>query len=218
MSEQEFEDNWYVRLAGTTRGRILGLLRRSESTVGELARALEISNNAVRGHLAILGRERLVEQRGVRRGTGGKPAHLYRIAPEAEELFPKAYASILDELLRALADRLDAAELDSLIMTVGERTARELTNGPGDGLRARTRTAARVLEELGGAVRVKEADGGFLIQGSSCPMDALVADHPELCRLAEALVSAIIGGEVRECCDRDRPPRCAFRIPGDSRA
>lgn len=211
METREGVENWYGRLAGTTRGRILGLLRRSDRTVGELAEELSITGNAVRDHLAILGRERLVERRGVRRGTGGKPAHLYGLSADAERLFPKAYATVLGGLLRSLARRVGRDELEEVLREVGREAAgRSGRSGDGD-LRTRTETAAALLEELGGATRVEEGEGGLYIRSGSCPLTDLVEDHPELCALAEALVSAVVGREVEECCDREAP-RCAFRI------
>jgi predicted ArsR family transcriptional regulator len=48
------------------------LLRRSGRTVEELARALGLTDNGIRAHLAALERDGIVRQRGsVRRGSGG---------------------------------------------------------------------------------------------------------------------------------------------------
>jgi predicted ArsR family transcriptional regulator len=58
------------RFFETTRGQIVGLLRRGRRTVEELARALGLTDNAVRNHLATLERDGLVRQDGVRRGPG----------------------------------------------------------------------------------------------------------------------------------------------------
>ena len=65
------------------------LLRRSGRTVEELARALDLTDNGVRAHLAVLERDGIARQRGsVRRGSGGgKPAYVYELTSEAEELF-----------------------------------------------------------------------------------------------------------------------------------
>jgi predicted ArsR family transcriptional regulator len=60
---------------------------------------------------------------------------------------------------------------------------------------------------------VTQEDGNFLIQGYSCPLADLVAEHPQTCQLAEALVSELVGRNVLECCERGDRPRCAFRVP-----
>src|SRR5687768_9921707 len=92
-------------LLGATRTRLLELLRRSRRSINELAAAVGISDNAVRTHLSALQRDGLVEPAGTERSTGGKPAQLYEITPDAEELFPKAYGWTLGGLLSLLEER-----------------------------------------------------------------------------------------------------------------
>ncbi|MFL5666689.1 MAG: ArsR family transcriptional regulator, partial [Ktedonobacteraceae bacterium] len=52
------------RFFTSTRGHIITLLRRAGHTVDELARALQLTDNAVRSHLATLERDGLVRQSG----------------------------------------------------------------------------------------------------------------------------------------------------------
>ncbi len=113
---------WDQRFFSTTRGRIVALLRRATRTVDELADVLGLTDNAVRAHLATLERDGLVQQSGLRRGSG-KPAYAYDLTPEAERLFPKAYGPILGELLDVLAERLPPAELEELLRAVGRQPA-----------------------------------------------------------------------------------------------
>lgn len=75
------------RFFASTRGRIVLLLLRACCTVDELAQALALTDNAVRSHLATLERDGLVRRCGERRG-GAKPASVYELAPDAEQLFP----------------------------------------------------------------------------------------------------------------------------------
>lgn len=213
MSSPTSERNPALRLTGSTRSQILCLLRRGERTVGELRRELGITGNAVRGHLQALGRERLVTRRGVRRDTGGKPAHLYRLTDDAERLFPKAYAAVLDRLLQAVTERLGSQHRDRLLRQIGRDVAADLAPAPNATLEDRVRTAAKVLEDLGGATKIDEDASAFVIRGSSCPLVALVAEHPELCRMTEALMAVITGAEARERCDRGDVPACEFEVP-----
>ena len=114
------------------------LLRRAGSAVDELARALGLTDNGVRAHLATLKRDGIVRQRGtVSLGGGGgeKPAYVYELAPEAEALFPKAYSPVLRELLDVMAERLGPEETEALLRTVGRRIAGERIV-PASGLRA----------------------------------------------------------------------------------
>ena len=190
------------------------LLRRAGSTVDELARALGLTDNGVRAHLATLERDGIVRQRGtVSRGGGGKPAYIYELTPEAEALFPKAYSPVLRELLDVIAERLGPEETEALLRAVGRRIAGERIV-PASGLRARLEAAAAVLNELGGFAELEERDGAFVIRGYSCPLTDVVPGHPEVCRLAEALLTEIAGVPVREHCDRGEIPRCCFEVSG----
>lgn len=203
--------NWRERILESTRGRVVALLRRSEGTVSDLAEALGVTDNAVRLHLAALERDGLVEQSGTRSEWTGKPAVLYRTTRDAEGLFPKPYGAVLSALLRELEQEHEAGKVERLLRQAGMRLG-AAAGTRGSDLGARVRHAADVLTALGGLAEVTEEDGSFRIQGYSCPLADLVADHPMTCQLAEALVGELVGAGVLECCERGERPRCAFRV------
>src|SRR5918997_5413384 len=142
------------------------MLRRSKSTVEDLARALDLSDNGVRAHLAILERDGIVLQRGSLRRTsgGGKPAYVYELTQEGEDLFAKAYEPALGQLLDVLAERLGLEESEALLRSVGRRLAEGMTV-PKDGTRVRLEAAAGVLNELGGLAELEKRDGTLFIRG-----------------------------------------------------
>jgi predicted ArsR family transcriptional regulator len=202
---------WRQRMLSTTRGQVLSLLRREPRTVNDLARALDLTDNGVRIHLSGLERDGLVEQEGVRRGSG-KPAYVYRLTAEAETLFPKAYATVLGEILAYLRDQHGSAGLEAMLRSVGRRTGERAIAGSAP-LRDRVDAAVDVFGALGGLAAVEEAEDEILIRGLSCPLSAIVGQNAEACALAEELMSGVIGSRVVECCDRSGTPRCGFRVP-----
>jgi len=206
---------WRRRLLESTRGRVVALLRRSAQTVNDLAAALDLTDNAVRLHLAALERDGLVEQHGVRREGAGKPAHVYRTTAEAEALFPKPYDRVLAELLVLLEERHGQEQVEEWLREVGTRLGRPVA-ATGGCLRERAEHAAAVLTELGGLAEVQEDEAGLRLQGYGCPLGTLATAHPAACCLAEALVSALIGAPVVEECERGERPRCGFRVPASS--
>lgn len=209
MKTTKFGQNFF----DSTRGRILDLLRGGVNTVEELSRRLELTDNAVRAHLATLERDRLVEQRGVQRGLR-KPHFAYQLTPEAERLFPKAYHTLLNQLLAVLKLRLEPQELQSILREVAGALAAGLSVSRKDETaESRAQSAIAALEELGGASRIEREDDKLLIRSNSgCPFSEIVSEHPEICRLAEVLLSEITGSEVREYCQRDESPQCSFEI------
>jgi len=199
------------RFFASTRGRVAALLRHGDRTVEELAQALGLTDNAVRAHLSTLERDGLVRQAGLRRGTS-KPASIYALTPAAERLFPKAYGTLLRMLLDVLTERLPPSAVDDAVREVGHRVAAGQPVPMGE-LRDRVDQALAVLGELGGLAEAEEQEDGFIIRGASCPLAAALPDHPEICHLAETLLSDLIGVPVTECCQRGDHPRCCFAVP-----
>jgi predicted ArsR family transcriptional regulator len=204
---------WDQRFFQSTRGQIVTLLRRSKSTVEDLARALDLTDNGVRAHLAVLERDGIVVQRGSLRRTsgGGKPAYVYELTQEGEDLFPKAYEPTLGRLLDVLSEHLGPEESEALLRLVGRRLAEEHSTRA-DGAHARLETAVEVLNELGGLAELEERDGALVIRGYSCPLGGVTPNHPEVCRMAEALVAEVAGVSVQEQCERGERPRCCFEV------
>lgn len=202
--------NWLEKLLGETRARLLRLLRRPPQTVTGLSDALGLTDNAVRIHIAALGRDGIVTQVGTQRDTGGKPARVYALTEEGEELFPKAYAVVLGGLVEQIA-RADGWEhAVELLRAVGGQAGAGMT-GPAD-VGGRVAAAAAALRGLGGDIEVRQTEAGWRLQGYGCPLSAVTAKHPQVCALAQALIEEITGQRVTECCDRTGRPRCAFQI------
>jgi predicted ArsR family transcriptional regulator len=201
---------WLQRFLHSTRGRLVALLRREEHTVEELAQALDLTDNAVRAHLAALERDDLVQQRGVRRGGGsGKPAYTYELTASAEQLFPKAYEPVLQNLLDLLGERMAPEETMALLQEAGRRMAAG-HQVPSDDFKTRLGAAVRLLTDLGGLAEIEDRDGRVTIRGYACPLAGVVREHPNACQLTQALLTGVIGQPVQERCDRAMQPRCCF--------
>jgi predicted ArsR family transcriptional regulator len=199
------------RFLTTTRGKIVALLRRCCQTVEELAGSLGLTDNAVRAHLTTLERDGLVQQQGTRPGRR-KPAVVYALTPAAEDLFPKAYGPVLSQFLEVLHERLNASEVEDLLRTTGRRLAASGPVSSGD-LQTRLEGAVATLNALGGLAELEPHNASYVIRGMSCPLAAVVRDHPEVCRLAESLLTELIGVPVQEQCERGKKITCCFVVP-----
>ena len=210
--------NWLTRFLGETQVRMLVLLRRSRHTITELADQLDLTDNAVRTHMAALDRQGMIEAAGTRREARGKPAKVYALSREGEELFPKAYALVLGGLVEEVARSEGPERAKELLRSVGERLAESAAGGLPKDPKARIKAAAALLRGLGGDVEVERNESGWRIQGYGCPLSAVAATHPEVCALAGALIEEVTGQRVTECCDRSGRPRCGFQVSGSSPA
>ena len=202
--------NWLGRLIGETQARLLGLLRRSRQTITSLAETLGLTDNAVRMHIAALHRDGIVAQVGTLRDTGGKPARLYGLTSQGEELFPKAYALVLGRLVEEIVRTQGRDRAVKLLRAVGVQTAAGAPRGTNP--KRRMDAAAQLFRDLGADVEVEKTTAGWRLRGYGCPLSAVTAGHPELCELGKALVEEVVGEPVTECCQRGEQPRCGFEI------
>lgn len=194
----------------STRGRIVLGLREGAKTVNELAAELALTDNAVRAHLATLERDRLVEQGELVKGHR-KPHFSYRLTDEAHHLFPTPYHSLLNRTFDALKRRWPLGVVLEVMRDVGRTIG--LSREPNGNADERVNAALEALADVGGSAVLVNEDGRRVIKSDACPFAEAVTEHPEVCKMAEAMVEEVIGSEVREVCDRSGGlPRCRFEI------
>jgi predicted ArsR family transcriptional regulator len=209
-------ETWGGRFSASTRGRIIALLRRSGRTVEEIAQELSLTDNAIRGHLARLVEDGLVQQRGLRRGTS-KPAHLYRLTPQAERLFPRAYEELLANLLDVLSQELRPERVELVLRSAGQRMAAQHPIPVDGDLRTRLSAVVGVLNRLGGLMELEASDGSFYICGYSCPLSSAARNHPQICKLMETMITELVGTPANERCERSESLSCWFEVPEAAR-
>lgn len=203
-----------VRLFASTRGKVIAALRRGVGEAEEIAHALGISANAVRTHLGALERAGLVERDGVRRSVAvGKPPTWYRLRPEAELVFSRAYPPVLGALLNELTERLPPEQVEQVMHAAGRRLAASLGERPTGDIDAKARAGLSLLAALGGLARVERVEGAVVLQGAAaCPLASAVVHQPGLCGMVESLLSEFLGLTVEQTCDHTDRPRCRFRV------
>lgn len=200
------------RFFDSTRGRIVKSVRGTRKTVNELSEEFGLTDNAVRAHLLSLERDGLIRQSGIQRGTR-KPHFAYQLTEEAEHLFPKAYDTLLVRLISVLKSQLSPAALNQVLKEVGRSLAGQQTaNEKKEDLEHRAGRAIIALEAIGGAAHLDKENDRLFIRSENCPLATAVSEHPEVCQLAESLLSEIVGAKVREQCDREGRPQCRFEI------
>lgn len=193
-----------------TRGRIIDLIRRSPTTITAIASQLDLTYNAVRGHLTALERDGLIRTAGVRRG-GTRPSVVYELAPGVDDAFSRAYMPFASHLVRSLVERLPEGELDVIMHDVGRRLSTEWPRARGT-VAERVESASALLQELGAPNELEQVDHTLRILGFGCLLAAAVHGKPHVCRAMETLLAEFLETPVRECCTRGERPRCCFEI------
>ncbi|HXE43850.1 MAG TPA: ArsR family transcriptional regulator [Conexibacter sp.] len=185
-----------AELPQTRRALLVALRKRGEARAEELAEQLDVTVSAVRQHLQGLAAADLVAHREERAGPG-RPRHVYRLAPAAEALFPRAYGELTVELLDYIDD-----EDPTLVARAFERRRRARVERVRERLAgldfdARVAEVAQVLDEDGYLAEVEPlADGGgWRILEHNCAILAVAQRYghacgAELAFLREALPDA----------------------------
>jgi predicted ArsR family transcriptional regulator len=203
------------REQGETRAQILTLLRRrGQMTAAELSEELGIGAVGVRQHLALLERDGLVANAGVRRGVG-RPSHLYALAAAAEALFPKRYDRLALDALEFVEAQGGAAAVDQLFAERRRRLTEQYTPQLAGKSRAEQVAAlAALLTEQGYMCDWEQLpDGTFTLVEHNCPVDCVARDYPQACEHELKLYQDVLGIPlIREETISEGGTCCRYRI------
>jgi DeoR family suf operon transcriptional repressor len=167
--------------SSTRRAILLSIKKRGEARAEDLATALGITPSAVRQHLSALVGEGLVSVRE-QRGGAGRPKFFYATTAAAEELFPKTYGELTNELLDymgteepGLVDRLFERRQQRRVEAAGQRLA-------GRSFEERVRVLAEILDEDGYLAGVERADDGtWMIVEHNCAILEVALRYGQAC-------------------------------------
>jgi predicted ArsR family transcriptional regulator len=171
---------------------------------------------AVRQHLYALQRERLVTAEE-RRVPLGRPAKHWALTPEADRLFPEAYAELNVALIAAVGDAFGATGMQRVLesrfaMQRAEYAARIAASASLDD---KLKELARVRTEEGYMAEVKRDGDGFVFVERHCPICAAANACRGFCSTELDLFRAVLGPGVtvertEHILAGDR--RCAYRV------
>jgi predicted ArsR family transcriptional regulator len=200
----------------TSRQRILAYLRAHHGvTAGEIALALRVTPANIRHHLSILVADGRAQSLGARPGQGpGRPEQIYGLSDAA---VGDNLAGLSDGLLSHFLENVPAQGLEAAL----EALAARLASGqpPGRTLHITRRLALTIeqLNALGYASRWEAHASGPRVIFEHCPCAAIIAKHPELCRMDAFLLQKLLGVPVTQTAQRELNARglpfCMFLLP-----
>jgi predicted ArsR family transcriptional regulator len=202
----------------STRRRIVKLLKtEGPMDSARLAARLGVTAMAVRQHLYVLEREKLVDVE-IRPRPLGRPAKYWRLTADANRLFPEAYAELSVSLIKSVGEAFGPSGMPRLL---DARLARQTAE-----YRARVDRAAPLKKRLHQLAKVRSDEGymaevhlagsnAFLFVENHCPICAAATACQGFCAIELDLFRSVLGPDVRvereeHIIGGDR--RCAYRI------
>ena len=200
---------------GASRVSIVNELRAQGSvSADELADVLGVTKQCVRKHLEVLEREGYVEHAPAR-GERGRPAHVFRLTPKAEELFPKRYDLFAKSVLKQIGEVWGERGLNTVFCgCASETVARLRPRLEKLSFDSRVRRLTELLGEMGyEAEAEKLEDGSYLLTEWNCPQADLAREYRQLCDQELIVYRELLGAEVfRESRIAGGSSRCAYRV------
>ena len=203
----------------STRQQILEyLLRQGRATVKELGNLLGLTSTGIRQHLTVLERDGLVDSRE-ERGREGRPPQVYSHTQKADALFPKTYDALATVLLEEVRSSQGNQQLHELLHKVAVRMASPYSDRvQGKPLPDRVQETARIMEEQGCLVDVRQSEGDeYYIDEFTCPFPKVAQQDRAICALHVDFVGILAGGDARLTQSLLRGERaCSYRIRGNA--
>jgi predicted ArsR family transcriptional regulator len=179
--------------------------RRDPFTAAEAAIALEVHHNVARSRLDRLAEAGFLaltlERRGGRGGPGaGRPAKVYRVAPELEGVeFPDRR---LADLIGLLVEKLPLRRRPNVLREAGEDFGRTLAASaglkPSRSARTGLGSLCDALGSLGFQASLESLTGtSAILSSSTCPLRPLVVKRPDTDAIDQGMWAGLVEHAVR---------------------
>ena len=196
---------------------VLALLKaRGSAGLAEIAAHLGVSKQGALRHLEALQARGLVQVSTDEHRGPGRPGHVYRLTPAADDLFPSGHRELAGELV----EFLDQAELERFFAARARRLEAEYgARLAGLDFPERVRELVRLTSERGHMTELLEAaDGGLQLRHCNCPIQDVAARGGHPCRQEQDLYRRLLGAAVvRSSWLGDGDASCTYRITNAER-
>jgi DeoR family suf operon transcriptional repressor len=185
-------------LSAGRRAVLYAVRRRGEATAEQVAEQLGITVSGARQHLGALLDDGFVETAELTPETPrrGRRSLLYSVTPAADELFPKAYGELTNELL-GYVDAIDPEKLEELFAMRREHRIANASMRLSDkrDLGARVAELTKILDE-DGYLSTFEQTGpdAYLIVEHNCAIWAVAQRYGQACTSEIDFIRAVLPG------------------------
>ena len=203
---------------GSRQRQILELLLEHKDglCIDEIARALNISRNAVQQHIAVLELEGYL-QVGELSKTAGRPVRSYILTEAGINSFPKQYAWFSTLMLADLKNEIGPEAFQRYMYKLGDNLSQSYKyRFTGKKLDERREELLKIMDTLGFKTGSKADSNGSdptTIKAYNCIFHDLAQKHNEICKFDIALMTALLEKDVEltECMAKGSGV-CCFKI------
>ncbi len=183
------------------RAVLYALRRRGQGTVEDIARNLDMTVSGARQHLSALVEDGLAEATEIPRPEGqrGRPQLEYVVSDRADNLFPKAYGELTNELLGYMSES-DSTLVDQLFARRRDERVRnaQARLGPLKSLKAKVTELTRILDEDGYLATCDPMRGGYRIIEHNCAILAVARKYGQACTSEIDFIRTVLPGTTVE--------------------
>ena len=165
----------------TTQSRIIEFLRRNQTaSVYDIGRVLRKTQADIRHHLAILKKIKMVEVAGHRAGLRGRPRNVYGLSAS---ILGDRLEELCSILLSGVMEKGGAGDRERSLKAIGEKLAGISNNNEDKNVVQKLNHTVDMLNKLHYQARWEAGGTGPRIILGYCPYAAIIATHPELCKI-----------------------------------
>lgn len=201
----------------TTKEKLLNLLKKeTEMTVNQMAKALEITEMAVRKHLNILERDSFIHITEMKQPVG-RPVQVFSLTPQADVLFPKNYDNLTVDFLNDLQKIQGDEIIDRLFESRGKRLAGKYLSHmkPNFSNEEMVDTLKKIQIDKGYmADIIKIDDNQFELIEHNCPIFEVSKSFKQACNCETNMFKKVLNTNnvQRTSCKADGDNHCHFLI------
>jgi predicted ArsR family transcriptional regulator len=200
----------------TQEALLLHLKKQGELTVAQLSTLLDITEMAVRRHLAHLQSKGFVESRLVKQERG-RPNYLYRLGAQSASLFPSGFENLAKDILQVVHEEAGAKGVTNLLKKRNQMVAAKLKDRmKNKDLSGRVAEVAKFFSDEGYMTDwEKLADGSFVIYQRNCALHDLANEYRQICALEPLLIEELLNAKVtRKQHILNNDPVCGYLVTG----
>jgi predicted ArsR family transcriptional regulator len=198
----------------STRQLLIRLLREhGEMTARDLAKRIGVTPVAVRRHLAVLQSQGYVSLRAVRRKLG-RPAMLYALTDQAQDLLPKNYHALANQLLDVLQSTQGPEAISNLFNgRLDQLYGQYAPRMSGKDLEGRIKELARIQDEAGYAATWEKTPDGYLLREQNCVILRVACRFQDACRFEIELFRRLLDADIERVEHQVQGQRCCtYRV------